>query len=251
MDDQEKPTALRASQGPIPVRPATLPELADLILTRLALDALSSEIVIGGGIALKHYADFRPTQDLDAWWRERRLDGVASCIQAAIEEVSEAKQLTTKHRQWGGTDSFDLHESTGKRVFSFQIAERDVTLDSPLSSEWPPIKLESLRDTIGSKMNALVNRGAPRDFLDIFEVVQRNLGTAEDCWHLWEMKNPDTDRGQAMVDVLAYLERIIQRRPMGALPEPEREQASHVRAWFATDFCQPRKQGNHKSEIDG
>ena len=39
-------------------------------------------------------------------------------------------------------------------------------------------------------MNALVNRGAPRDFLDIHAVVEADLLTPARCWELWQAKNP-------------------------------------------------------------
>jgi len=34
-------------------------------------------------------------------------------------------------------------------------------------------------------MVALVERGAPRDFLDIYTVCQAGLVTLEECWELW------------------------------------------------------------------
>ena len=55
-----------------PQRPTTLPLLAEAILAALSDEPLAGEIVLGGGVALKHYDDFRPTQDIDAWWCETR-----------------------------------------------------------------------------------------------------------------------------------------------------------------------------------
>ena len=53
-----------------PKRPATLSELAEATLDALTREPLSANVVLGGGIALKHYDDFRQTQDVDAWWRD-------------------------------------------------------------------------------------------------------------------------------------------------------------------------------------
>lgn len=50
----------------------------------------------------------------------------------------------------------------------------------------PPILIETVRDNVASKMNALVDRGAPRDFLDIRAVIVKGLVSVEECWALWQ-----------------------------------------------------------------
>lgn len=219
-----------------PHRPPSIPELADLILTRLAIEPTSAEIIIGGGIALKHYVDFRMTHDIDGWWRHLRLEEAVSGIKTAMAELAAARHLILKHRTFGQTDSFELHEPSGKQIFAFQISKRDVPLDDPIPSEWPPIMLETFRDNVGSKMNALVQRGAPRDFVDIFEVVKRGLTTTDECWRLWEAKNTGASVNEAKIDILTHLKRIEQRRPISSIPHEEREHAQQLRSWFQSDF---------------
>ncbi len=46
-------------------------------------------------------------------------------------------------------------------------------LEDSIESAWAPIKIKTLRDNVGAKMNALVGRGAPRDFIDIAAAIAR------------------------------------------------------------------------------
>ena len=64
---------------------------------------------------------------------------------------------------------------------SFQIAERSVQLEDPVPTQWTGVQLDSLNDLIASKMIALVERGAPRDFLDIFAVCEADIATPRIC----------------------------------------------------------------------
>ena len=224
--------------GILPVVPPSLPKIAHQLLARISKEPLAGEIVIGGGIALKHYVDYRPTQDIAAWWRAERNSEAFDQIVASVSDVASQNALGVVYRHFGTTDSLELKDLlTGQKVFSFQIAVRDIGIDSAQTSSWPPIQLETLRDNIGSKMNALVNRGAPRDFVDIFEIVHRGLATRTDCWMLWQTKNPAGSLSQAQIDVIASLERIAQRRPLESLVEAEREPADKLRAWFGDEFC--------------
>ena len=220
------------------VKPTTLPEIAEELLTSLAKQPLSTEIVLGGGIALKHYADFRPTQDIDAWWRMDFNPEAVGQFAIAVQDVGERHGFTLLHRRFGVTDSLELRsDESGQTEFSFQIVVRDVHLDEPRESPWHPLLIETLRENIGSKMNALVNRGAPRDFIDIFEIVNRKFLTVQACWNLWRAKNPNGNISQAQADVVTSLLRIEQRRPLDQMPQSERIQAMLVRDWFKSEFA--------------
>ena len=165
-------------EKPLPQRPRVLPELTEATLAALGTDPLSANIILGGGVALKHYDDFRETQDIDAWWRQSHDPATLESVRSHIERVARERGYNVQHRQFGATDSLELTSAENNRkIFSFQISLRDTTLEDPLVSAWPPLLIETLRDNIGSKMNALVNRGAPRDLLDIFRVVQDRLVT--------------------------------------------------------------------------
>jgi predicted amidophosphoribosyltransferase len=43
-------------------------------------------------------------------------------------------------------------------------------------------------DLVASKMVALVKRGAPRDFRDVFTVCTAGLTTPSDCWQWWRLR---------------------------------------------------------------
>lgn len=55
---------------------------------------------------------------------------------------------------------------------SIQIANRTARLEYPIPAGWINVPLDTLADLVASKMVALVERGAPRDFLDIFQICQ-------------------------------------------------------------------------------
>lgn len=46
-------------------------------------------------------------------------------------------------------------------------------------------------------MVALVDRGARRDFVDVREIVSRDLVSLEECWNLYLLKRPDADMESA------------------------------------------------------
>ena len=135
------------------------------------------------------------------------------------------------------TRSFELKEA-GKKVFSFQISPRDIQLEPALASAWHPVQIETFRDNLGSKMSALVGRGAPRDFLDVHAVCTRGLTTIAECWQTWQCKNPGLDAVQARMTVLEHLASLESRRPLERIrAEAEKAAAAAVRAWFKTTFC--------------
>jgi hypothetical protein len=114
---------------------------------------------------------------------------------------------------------------------------RSLSLDPPLPSRWPPILIETLRDNIASKMNALVRRGAPRDFTDIHRVVELGLLSAADCWSLWSSRNPGEQVEAARQMVCVYLAGLDARRPLEAITDPvQRQRAQQVRTWFQQHF---------------
>jgi len=97
-------------------------------------------------------------------------------------------------------------------------------------------------------MNALVNRGAPRDFRDIREIVAAGIATAERCWELWAAKNPGRDVGEARREVQRLLAEIEARRPLERLEPAERERATELRAWFRDVFAAEQTPLGHGEE---
>src|SRR5436305_10207428 len=94
--------------------------------------------------------------------------------------------------------------------------------------------LDSLPDLVASKMVALVERGAPRDFRDIHALCAANLTSASECWDLWrrrqEQAGSDPDPHRARLAVETHLARITQHRPLESIADAsQREEAERVR----------------------
>jgi hypothetical protein len=217
-------------------KPAGIDPLADKILQRLSGVSEASHIVLGGYLALQHHLDYRKTHDIDAWWRGRASAAAEAAIRHAMQQVAHEEGAELRERRFGETVSFELVRGDEKH-FAFQIAVRSVTLEEPVLSAWPPILIETLADTVGSKMNALVDRGAPRDFVDIKAVVDNGLIHSSECWKLWSRKNPGQDLDAAKQKVLLHLTALEMRRPLESIADPaERKQAQEARRWFREMF---------------
>jgi len=217
----------RASDGP-----PRADSLALEILDGLRGRPEAGEIVLGGYFALKRFADYRATNDLDAWWRTGRVEHTMQTVRQAMADVAARHNLELAVREWGETASFELLDG-GRKIFSFQIAVRTATLSPPEPSEWHPVLLEGLSDTVGSKMNAVVQRGAPRDFLDIRETVTRGVVSVAQCWDWWARKNPRVSVAQARAQALHHLEALEQRRPLNAIEDAAARAAAQVaREWI-------------------
>jgi hypothetical protein len=223
-----------------PTKPADLNPLAAELLAGLARYPAARHIVLGGYFALKHYCDYRVAQAVNAWWSaeagESARQAVRQALQSVMTEVGVRNGLILNCRLFGDTESWELKRGDTK-VFSFQIASRTVQLAPYLTSPWPPLQIESLTDNVASKMNALVLRGAPRDFVDVRQLISNGLATVEDCWDLWQRKNPDLAPAEAKAEVARHLLALELRRPLAAIQDPaERQQAAETRAWFKKHF---------------
>lgn len=228
-------------QPRLPITPKNLNPFARELLESLAGHEEAKEIVIGGGVALSHYLEYRDTVDLDAWWRDKPRPAALQFVERCMKSLAAAHGLDYRRRQWGETESLELLRGSQKQ-FSFQISERTLYLDEAIAAEWRPIWIETLRDNIGSKMTALVQRGAPRDLLDIYEMVHRSVVSMEDCWDLWRRKNPDVSKDEAMRKICARMEQIALSRPLESIqPLAARERAALVRAWYRDIFTLPLK----------
>jgi hypothetical protein len=222
---------------PSPTPPSRLGTYAREVLELLAGHKAAVEIVIGGGIALAHYVDYRDTFDLDAWWAVAPTKPTNALLEEAMQTVAKRHGMDCVRRSWGETVSLEIVDGN-RKVFSLQIAPRDRYLDATLEAGWPPIRIETLRDNVASKMNALVNRGAPRDLRDIYEVCRRGLLSASECWQLYEAKNPGLSADDATAKVLHALERLEIQRPLASIQDVgQRHEAAAVRNWYRDVFC--------------
>jgi hypothetical protein len=226
-------------EAAMPQRPTHLSDHAELCLDALSAAGLGDKVSIGGALGLLHYLDYRPTHDVDAWWvpaatgDERRA--VIQTIEETLRGVGEVRV-----RAWGDVVSIEL-TSNDRRVFAFQIAERAAQLHAPLPVAWTGVLLDSFPDLVASKMVALVERGAPRDFRDIYAVCQAGLTGAAECWQWWRERQrlaaSDKDVVRARLAVETHLARIAQHRPLDGIRDAaERAQAGRVRGWFLGEF---------------
>jgi predicted nucleotidyltransferase component of viral defense system len=205
------------------------------------LDAskLGDKLSLGGAFGLLHYLDYRPTHDVDAWWvssaTEKDRRRVVEVIEATLQAFGQVQR-----RAWGEVVSVELLVED-RVVFSFQIAHRSAQLEPPVPAPWVGVWLDSFSDLLASKMVALVERGAPRDFRDVYTLCQASLTTPQQCWQLWrrrqQLASSDTNTTRARLAVETHLERIAQHRPLEQVTDPiDRAAAERLRAWFTTEF---------------
>jgi predicted nucleotidyltransferase component of viral defense system len=225
----------------LPRQPSHLSLYARACLDALVKASLADCISLGGALGLFHYLDYRLTRDVDAWWS----DTVTEKQRLAVIQVLKNALATfgsVRVRSWGDVDSVELQQE-GRTVFSFQVARRSAHLEEPVSAGWIDIPLDSLADLVASKMVALVERGAPRDFLDIYTLCQSGLVTISGCWQLWSRRQAiagsDADISRAFLAIETHLERIALHRPLEKIDDPkQRQQARQVRNWFLDEFRQ-------------
>ena len=224
-----------------PQQPSHLSPYARVCLEALVKANLANRISLGGGLGLFHYLDYRITHDVDAWWSESATEGQKQAVVQELE-TSLSGFGSVRVRAWGDVVSVELSQD-GKTVFSFQIANRTLRLEESILAGWIDVPLDSLADLAASKMNALVERGTPRDFLDIYTLCQAELLSMQECWALWRrrqtMAGSDTDALRARLAIETHLERIALQRPLEQIVDLEqREQARELRDWFLNEFLQ-------------
>ena len=222
-----------------PQQPANLSPYARACLDSLVKAGLARHISLGGAFGLFHYLDYRSTHYVDAWWSdtatESQRKNVIHTLQMVLSEFGNVNV-----RSWGDVVSVELFEN-GKVIFSFQIASRSSRLQDSIQAGWIDVPLDSLPDLVASKMVALVERGAPRDFLDIYSLCTVGVVSPNECWSLWRQRQNlsdiDADFSRARLAVETHLERISLHRPlMNITDEGQREQARQVRDWFGNVF---------------
>jgi hypothetical protein len=228
-----------------PRRPSHLSPYTLACLNALVKANLADCISLGGALGLFHYLEYRSTHDADAWWADSVTEDQRQAV-VQVFLVTLSRFGDTRVRSWGDVDSVELNLH-GKTVFSFQIARRSAHLEDPVSAGWIDIPLDSLTDLVASKMVALVERGAPRDFLDIYTVCQSGLFHGSQCWELWRKRQmlvgSDADNIRARLAIETHLERIALHRPLEAIEDlSQREQARKLRDWFQDEFLRGKNE---------
>jgi hypothetical protein len=220
-------------------RPQHLSDYAKVCLRTLVARGLGRSISLGGALGLLHYLDYRSTHDVDAWWETTTTADEQQQVVEALQETLRAFGVV-KMRAWGDVTSIELSQE-GRTVFSFQIASRSAQLAPSRPAPWINILLDSFDDLVAGKMSALVERGAPRDFRDVYQICQSALTTPAECWELWqrrqELAKSDPDRARARLAIETHLARIAQHRPLEQIASPEeRAEAQKLRYWFVEVF---------------
>ena len=221
--------------------PSNLNPFARELLEMLRGQPAARHIILGGGVALSHYHEYRETVDVDAWWvqvaNESESEQTVTLLRTAMRSLGERESCDYSERTWGDTLSLELRRGS-RKIFSFQISKRDVELEPPRPAEWSPVQIEAFRDNLGAKMNALVERGAPRDFVDIATLCLAGIVTVEECWTAWRDKGSRRDSEEAQFIVLRSLTDLEVRRPIERFNEPAAKQrAIAVRQFIRSRLC--------------
>lgn len=220
-------------------RPALLSEYAQACLDALSSSSHGQRLSLCGAFGLAHYFEYRTTRDVDAWWIEpvtgQQREQVVRTLEGALRSFGQVRT-----RSWGDVLSVELIQQN-RVVFSFQVARRSAQLAESLPSPWAGIQVDSFVDLVASKMVALVERGAPRDFRDIYMLCQSGHCDVARCWQWWQgrqrLAGEDADPRRAELAIRTHLARIEQARPLDQISDSEaRSAAELVRKWFATEF---------------
>jgi nucleotidyltransferase AbiEii toxin of type IV toxin-antitoxin system len=134
-----------------------------------------------------------------------------------------------------------LSEPAERTLRALANADRSTQLEPSSTLSWTDVSIDSLPDLVASKMVALVERGAPRDFRDIYALCSAGIMTAGECWNLWRLRQQragsDTDAHRARLALSTHLSRIAQHRPLVDITDPDqRAEAEALRTWFTTEL---------------
>lgn len=207
--------------------------LQQALLEELGRLPNAEQFILGGGVALNELLPPpRATKDVDAWWRQgKSLELIAQAF-GACRRAAASFHLDVQRVNHGDVDAFDFLDGEKKKVFSFQIALRDIALGEPSTSRFGALPIESLRDNLASKMSALVSRGAPRDFIDVKRAVDAGVVSIDDLWTLWQKKNPERSVAVAKAHAAHHLSGIELRTPLDSIDPDRREDIEKARLWY-------------------
>ena len=226
---------------PKPRVPTNLNPFARELLEMLRGQPAARHIILGGGVALSHYLEYRETVNVHAWWPKPlepgALEETTDLVRRSMRMLAERHGLEFDERIWGETRSLECRRGS-RKVFSFQISFRDIQLDAPQPADWPPMLIETFRENLAAKMRALMHRGAPRDFSDIAALCGAGYVTVADCWALWLQKTPGGRIDEARAAALGKIEEIAARRPLDRIGDrDQRAKAGAVRRFVREEFC--------------
>lgn len=147
-------------------------------VARIALDAAGSHgfALAGGNALVAHGIVQRPTEDVDLFSDEAGAPGAVTAAVVAALEAAGYQVLITRPPELNQGEFSQMVISRGDESMQLDMA-RDWR-------RWPPVELQigpvlHLDDAVSSKVNAMVGRGAPRDFIDVAAAIGHGYSRAE------------------------------------------------------------------------
>ena len=138
----------------VPTKPTNLTPLAEAVLGAIQDEPWAECLVLGGGVALAHYLQYRTTVDADCWWEENTTQEqkteVISGVKQALTEAAErllGNDAFVQVRTWQETTSIEV-TLKNEKVFSWQIAERTRKLFPYWASPYGKVKIETIKDIL-------------------------------------------------------------------------------------------------------
>lgn len=140
-------------------------------VARIALDAAGSRgfALAGGNALVAHGVVQRPTEDVDLFSDEAGAPGaVTAAVQAALRAAGYEVRITRPP---------ELNQGEFSQMV---ISRGDDSMQLDMARDWrrwPPVELQvgpvlHLDDAVSSKVNAMVGRAAPRDFIDVAATIE-------------------------------------------------------------------------------
>lgn len=197
-------------------------------LARLALALISDHgFVLGGGHAVQlHGMGSRPSEDIDLFTNRRGQPGE---VHSALED---------EFRRHGYT--VNVTRQTPDLVQMIVTDQNGRACKVDLGVFWQahtPVHLEvgpvlHPDDAVAGKMDALYNRWAPRDFLDIDAILTSGRYTTKQLEAVAHEHNPGFDRGM-FAESLSYLTSIPDREftAYGRTPEQIAAMRTRLAQW--------------------
>jgi hypothetical protein len=197
-------------------------------VARIALSATAGryEVALGGGNALHvHGVSYRPTEDIDLFCRrEMQVRPAADAIADALETKGYSRQAEDREDEEDGEDKGpgdlvdwwpDLGEGLVDMVVRVpgtselvQVQAAHFEFGPAVESDLGPVL--ALDDVAAWKAHAAINRGAPRDLVDIAALLRHGY-SIEQLLALVRQKDPGT-HPEDIADVGRRLDKMRDRR---------------------------------------
>lgn len=92
-------------------------------------------------------------------------------------------------------------------------------------------------DIVAAAMVALIERGAPRDFVHLFDLIRCEQTTRNDCWAIWQQQQKG---GMTLEDarktVIYNIEAVARCVSLDGASEAERDHAAARRCFFRSEW---------------